>query len=184
MKQWKSKEEKWHYCNVHSWLRRNFGKPTKCEGKNCSGISKYISYALISGKEYEKVRDNFICLCTSCHRIYDMTEEKRKHMSESHKGQQHPSSSYDTLRRKLTGVPLTKEHLAKQLLGRKLKKERLLKESYDKGLNFAFDKCLEKQVSVTYTKDNGIGWAVPVSEIYKLRQSIEKQKELVGGGEE
>lgn len=59
------------YSNVHSWLKYNFGSANKCENKECSNMYKIFHWALLRGKVYEKVRENFIQLCMSCHQKYD-----------------------------------------------------------------------------------------------------------------
>jgi len=63
------------YNAVHKWLIRRFGKATKCENPACkSKKPKRFEWALIKGMEYEQKRENFIMLCPSCHRKYDITE--------------------------------------------------------------------------------------------------------------
>lgn len=67
------------YEAVHSYLRNKYGSANMCEG--VPGIrcrkSIYFDWAKKEGCKYEKKRENFIQLCKSCHRAYDMTEEKR-----------------------------------------------------------------------------------------------------------
>ncbi|MEK7140291.1 MAG: hypothetical protein AAB815_00745 [Patescibacteria group bacterium] len=60
------------YANIHSWLKRNYGKANKCESKKCSRKSNIFNWCLINGKSYEKNRDNFIMLCKPCHCVYDL----------------------------------------------------------------------------------------------------------------
>lgn len=73
----------WNYnenCSVlaiHRWLNKNFGKPYKCESKNCKNKSKVFDLALKKGKKYERKRENFLMLCRSCHKKYDITEETK-----------------------------------------------------------------------------------------------------------
>ena len=66
------------YLTIHKWLIRDFGKANKCEGKECRKISKCFDWSLLEGKNYERKRENFIMLCRSCHKKYDMTEETKK----------------------------------------------------------------------------------------------------------
>jgi transposase len=110
------------YAKVHQWLVRNYGQSDDCE--KCGGEkSKKYNWALIHGKEYEKVRNNFMKLCVACHRAYDMTDEKREHLRRIAKG--------NTNRRKLNDKQV-KEILELQTQGigcRKLAK----KYSVDKG---------------------------------------------------
>lgn len=70
------------YGRVHHWLRNNHGKANYCEGKECSGKIKKYEWAKKNDKEYECVRDNFMQLCISCHRKYEVTDEERKRRSE------------------------------------------------------------------------------------------------------
>jgi hypothetical protein len=70
------------YSGIHTWLRINFGYPNKCDNEACLAKNiKRFEWALIKGKEYERKRENFMQLCVSCHRKYDMTEKKRLNMS-------------------------------------------------------------------------------------------------------
>jgi len=70
----------WRYGNnptvlsIHKWLKNNYGKPDRCESIDCNHISKKFDLALIKGKEYERKRENFIILCRSCHKKYDMSQ--------------------------------------------------------------------------------------------------------------
>lgn len=76
--QWKSKPS---YSALHVWVKNRLGKPKKCEecGKG-QLVGRQIEWANISGK-YERDEKDWKRLCVSCHRKYDFTEEKRKHMS-------------------------------------------------------------------------------------------------------
>lgn len=64
------------YGGVHKWLMREYGKANKCESSKCEAedIKKH-EWALVRGKTYEKIRENFIQLCASCHRRYDETQK-------------------------------------------------------------------------------------------------------------
>lgn len=67
---------------VHRWLKRSFGKASRCENIECqTSYSKRFEWALIHGKDYDKERENFIQLCCSCHRKYDYTDEQKKKVS-------------------------------------------------------------------------------------------------------
>lgn len=75
------------YSNIHSWLKNTFGKAYNCENINCESTnSKRYEWALVKGKVYDRVRENFIQLCPSCHRKYDFTEKIRENMSKGKKG--------------------------------------------------------------------------------------------------
>ncbi len=91
-------KEKVGYFGVHSWLYHNFGSPEKCEkcsslGYKNKGNKWSIQWAKIKGKEYIRVRENFMALCARCHIFYDdtlpdstgrfMSKQTRKKISES-----------------------------------------------------------------------------------------------------
>ena len=70
------------YSAFHAWLKRKYGKPTKCENKNCTyprvnsrndylKAPKRFEWALIKGKKHSHNRKNYMMLCTSCHQLYD-----------------------------------------------------------------------------------------------------------------
>src|SRR5210317_742958 len=73
------------YNKVHQWLRAKYGNANCCEFCNDTS-SKRFEWALLKDKDYEKERSNFIMLCCSCHRKYDVTDETRKKMSKLKKG--------------------------------------------------------------------------------------------------
>ncbi len=58
------------YNSVHYFVRRNFGKPNKCE--HCKGIfeGRKVEWANKSG-QYRRDRDDWIRLCAKCHRKFD-----------------------------------------------------------------------------------------------------------------
>lgn len=60
------------YVGLHQWVRRNLGKPTRCS--KCGKQSKkprIIQWANIDGK-YRRDLNDFIPLCCSCHKLYDI----------------------------------------------------------------------------------------------------------------
>lgn len=58
------------YTALHDWLRKNYGKASKCE--HCKTLNaKRYEWALIKGKKYQRKRENFIELCPKCHAKYD-----------------------------------------------------------------------------------------------------------------
>lgn len=80
------KAEEKNYFNIHAWLLRKFGNAKMCEGECCSNTKpKRFEWALKKGCKYERNRENFIQLCCSCHRKYDMTDAIREKMSLSAK---------------------------------------------------------------------------------------------------
>lgn len=63
-----------HYVAVHNYLKYHYGKAYECHNKNCkydSGFFRKFHWAKLKDKKYEKKRENFIMLCTSCHSEYD-----------------------------------------------------------------------------------------------------------------
>lgn len=63
---------------VHRWMDKHYGRPQVCEMENCSRKCIWFDWALKTGKKYERDKDNFLRLCRSCHRRYDLTPEKRR----------------------------------------------------------------------------------------------------------
>ena len=62
---------------IHDWMDVNYGQPKVCEGKDCRKNSTHYDWAVVHGKPYDRKRENFLRLCRSCHRRYDMTPEKK-----------------------------------------------------------------------------------------------------------
>lgn len=61
------------YETLHGWIVRRYGKANMCENVHCKFVNpRRYEYALIKGKEYKKIRDNYMMLCPSCHRKYDL----------------------------------------------------------------------------------------------------------------
>lgn len=65
------------YDAVHHWIKRHYGKASKCESNTCEGKSSKFEWALRKGYSYARDRDNFVQLCTCCHRKYDFSEKAR-----------------------------------------------------------------------------------------------------------
>ena len=63
------------YDAIHAWLRLHFGKADRCEETTCKKISKTFQWALRPEKSYTHIRENFIRLCASCHRLQDQKPE-------------------------------------------------------------------------------------------------------------
>lgn len=65
------KGEKAGYQSKHTWVRKHFGQPKRCE--NCGKdnlTSKKINWANIS-KKYIRKRWDWVRLCKSCHNKFD-----------------------------------------------------------------------------------------------------------------
>ena len=59
------------YRAVHAWIKKHYGVAKKCNGLNCNGKSNTYQWANISG-EYKRDINDFIELCASCHKLYDL----------------------------------------------------------------------------------------------------------------
>ncbi len=62
----------------HSYLRNNFGKATFCMNELCEKKSKRFEWCKKTECEYTFNPDDYIWLCRSCHRKYDLTPEKKE----------------------------------------------------------------------------------------------------------
>lgn len=72
-------------CAKHARIKRKYGKADRCENKICPRIGKRYEWANKSGL-YKPERSDWIRLCASCHRKYDMTIEKaQKHSAKMKK---------------------------------------------------------------------------------------------------
>lgn len=69
------------YVYIHKWINYHYGKASCCQSENCKGKSKRFEWALIKGMAYERDIKNYIQLCASCHRYYDVTETTRLKLS-------------------------------------------------------------------------------------------------------
>ena len=68
------------YGGIHYWIKKMLGKAIRCEGENCSGVSRKYEWANISRK-YKRELNDWKQLCKSCHVNFDMTDEWRKNTS-------------------------------------------------------------------------------------------------------
>jgi hypothetical protein len=80
------------YATKHQFLARNFGRITNCEhceveGKYEKGGKWSIQWAKKQGVEYSHNRTDYIGLCRSCHRKYDMTDKERARLQAMAKNQ-------------------------------------------------------------------------------------------------
>lgn len=68
-RRWKG--DKAGYVAVHMWVSKYWGKATHCENEVCVFESpKRFEWANIS-KRYQRIREDWLMLCPSCHRRYD-----------------------------------------------------------------------------------------------------------------
>lgn len=72
------------YSALHTRLIRKYGKAKCC--MFCDSPAKRYKYALVRNAKYSLNIEDYLELCPSCHRKYDMTEEVRKNVSRSKKG--------------------------------------------------------------------------------------------------
>lgn len=66
------------YRGLHRWLQKELGKPDRC--KSCGKIDsrpRMIQWANIDQK-YRRILTDYIPLCGSCHKNYDMAFKARK----------------------------------------------------------------------------------------------------------
>jgi hypothetical protein len=66
---WKWKGENVEYYALHTWIYRKKGKPKIC--LFCGKSKNMMHWANIDGKYRRRLKD-FISLCASCHKKYDM----------------------------------------------------------------------------------------------------------------
>lgn len=78
--------ERLFYASVHVWLRKNYGKATRCSNPRCKGESKNFSWALIHRRNYGYNANCFRQLCRQCHTLYDFTEETIKKLRKNRAG--------------------------------------------------------------------------------------------------
>ena len=85
-KHWAWQKENPSYRAVHAWMRKEFGIAIKCENKECiyprkDGRGylmlkpKVYQWANIS-RQYKRERSDFMQLCSSCHKNYDVAYAK------------------------------------------------------------------------------------------------------------
>lgn len=107
------------YGAIHTWQLRNFGKATKCENPNCTTVGcKTFDWALIKGKTYDKVKENFMQLCRGCHVKYDkkrfiVTEYTRKKISKKLKHYFRTTGMSEETKRKMAIAQQTRRKLEK-----------------------------------------------------------------------
>lgn len=67
---------------IHMWIRKHWGKPNKCENKECEKKSNKYEWSNIDHK-YSRDRKDWLMLCILCHRRRDVggkikSEETKK----------------------------------------------------------------------------------------------------------
>ena len=65
------KGDKVGYSGVHRWVESRLGRPNKCINKLCSKKSVVFEWCNIS-HSYKRELNDWVRLCRSCHRKYDL----------------------------------------------------------------------------------------------------------------
>jgi hypothetical protein len=65
------KGDKVGYSGLHRWIAKHLGKPLKCQ--HCGSITKRKYEWANIDHQYRRVKKDFMRLCTSCHRRYDLS---------------------------------------------------------------------------------------------------------------
>lgn len=63
--------DKASYSAIHSWVLRKKGKPTHCSNCRATNTGRNIHWSNRDHR-YRRVLDDFIALCASCHKYYDL----------------------------------------------------------------------------------------------------------------
>ena|SRR3990167_4610079 len=66
---WKGNEAS--YFSIHRWVKTHWGHPKKCEHCGIIPPKHRIEWANVSGKYLREIREDWIQLCTPCHRKFD-----------------------------------------------------------------------------------------------------------------
>lgn len=144
------------YLHVHYFLKARYGKPTKCENKDCEGKSKIYDWAIIKGKKLEKNRDNYRTLCRSCHVKYDWDEKKNKRMDIIRTIKETEIKRLKALRKSLAGKP--RPDIVKRKIG------------------ISVRRAYESQEVRKKISDINKGRIRPPEEIKKVMESIKRNK--------
>lgn len=69
--------DKVKYAGVHMWMVANYGNPSTCEHcKKENLFGRYIDWANKDHK-YTRKREDWMRLCKSCHKKYDLENNKK-----------------------------------------------------------------------------------------------------------
>lgn len=107
------------YQAVHSWIKREYGRPTKCEFCKTENALRF-EWSNISG-EYKRDISDWQRLCTRCHANYDLEKSGKKSGYKTHCPKGHEYNESNTARHKSTGFVYCKT--CNRLRGRKVKSE-------------------------------------------------------------
>lgn len=109
------------YNAIHKWLNKKMGKATTCLNPNCKGISKTYHYCLIKGERHEHNINNYISLCSSCHRLYDQTDEWINKIKESRLNYTHSIKTKNKISLACKGINIGNKNSAKHIMQYDLK---------------------------------------------------------------
>lgn len=56
------------YGALHSWIKRNFGRPDKCEECGSDNVKSYYGHWHNLNKKYNRDRMDWMFICAKCHR--------------------------------------------------------------------------------------------------------------------
>ena len=60
------------YGGIHIWVKKFLGSPTKCEHCNKDGLTRFQIHWVNKSHEYKRDLTDWLRLCASCHKIYDL----------------------------------------------------------------------------------------------------------------
>lgn len=87
-----TKAELSRYHSDHRYLTAKYGKATHCSNVNCQAKNpKRYERALIRGRPHSKNIDDYIELCSSCHKFYDQDPITREKIRKTQTGQKRPT---------------------------------------------------------------------------------------------
>ena len=65
------------YSSIHDWVRYWKGNPDQCEKCGTNEKRKYKYHWANIDHKYRRVLDDYIPMCVSCHKIYDLAMAKK-----------------------------------------------------------------------------------------------------------
>lgn len=71
---WRWSADKIDYLSLHIWVKRNLGKPTKCEHCGKEGKTEWAN----KDHSYKRSLIGWIALCNKCHKVLDKTNPPGK----------------------------------------------------------------------------------------------------------
>jgi hypothetical protein len=104
---------------THAWINRKYPKTGVCQNPDCEKIlCRRTEYANLCNHKYTKDIKDYMEMCTSCHKKYDMTEERTEKTASYNRGK---SAWWNAIPVKATTEEITLEFLstreAEKILG-------------------------------------------------------------------